>query len=126
LGNFFVERLWHSVHYEEDFANNAVRQITVLCSAQSSKTETMLALLNWIIADDASPTMWVTSSDEEALKFANERLMPSLRLFPPVAKQIPDDRTLAKSMEIMFPTMMLEVVGANSKAYFQAGTCWLM
>ena len=103
-----------------DFANNAVRQITVLCSAQSAKTETMLALLNWIIAEDASPTMWVTSSDEEALKFANERLMPSLRLCPPVAKQIPDDRTLAKSMEIMFPTMMLEVVGANSKAKLQS------
>lgn len=104
----------------EDFANNAIRQITVLCSAQSAKTETMLALLNWIIAEDASPTMWVTSSDEEALKFANERLMPSLRLCPPVAKQIPGDRTLAKSMEILFPTMMLEVVGANSKAKLQS------
>jgi phage terminase large subunit GpA-like protein len=42
----------------EDFANNAVRQITVLCAAQAAKTETMLALLNWIIAEDASPTMW--------------------------------------------------------------------
>ena len=83
----------------EDFANNAIRQITVLCSAQSAKTETILALLNWIIAEDASPTMWVTSSDEEALKFANERLMPSLRMCPPVAKQIPDNRTLAKNME---------------------------
>lgn len=104
----------------EDFANNAVRQITVLCSAQSSKTETMLALLCWIIAEDPSPTMWITSSDEEALKFCNERLMPALRLCPPVAKQIPDERTLAKSMEILFPTMMLEAVGANSKAKLQS------
>lgn len=46
--------------------------------------------------------------------------MPSLRLCPPVAKQIPGDRTLAKSMEILFPTMMLEVVGANSKAKLQS------
>lgn len=104
----------------EDFANNAIRQITVLCSAQSSKTETMLALLAWIVAEDPSPTMWVTSSDEEALKFCNERLMPALRLCPPVAKQIPDDRVLAKSMEILFPTMMLECVGANSKAKLQS------
>lgn len=102
------------------FADNSVKLIVVLCSAQSSKTETMLALLNWIIAEDPSPTMWVTSSDEEALKFSNERLMPSLRLCPPVAKQIPNDRTLAKSMEILFPTMMLEVVGANSKAKLQS------
>lgn len=105
-----------------DFADNAVKQITVLCSAQSSKTETMLLLLNWIIAEDPSPTMWVTSSDEEALKFANERLMPSLRSCPPVACQIPADRTLAKSMEILFPTMMLEVVGANSKPKLQSRT----
>jgi len=104
----------------EDFANNAIRQITVLCSAQSSKTETMLALLCWIVAEDPSPTMWVTSDDEEALKFCNERLMPALRACPPVAKQIPDDRTLAKNMEILFPTMMLECVGAKSKAKLQS------
>lgn len=104
----------------EDYADNSIRQITVLCSAQSAKTETMLVLLNWTVAEDPSPTMWVTASDEEALKFANERLMPSLRLCPPVAKQIPDDRTMAKSMEIRFPTMMLEVVGANSKAKLQS------
>lgn len=104
----------------EDFADNTIRQITVLCSAQSAKTETMLALLCWIVAEDPSPTMWVTSSDEEALKFCNERLMPSLRLCKAVKDQIPDSRLLAKSMEILFPTMMLECVGANSKAKLQS------
>ncbi len=74
---------------------------------ESSKTETMLVLLKWIISDD-----------EEALKFANERLMPSLRLCPPVAKQIPDDRTLAKSIESMFPTVMFEVVGGQLEGLF--------
>jgi hypothetical protein len=104
----------------ECFADNAIEQITALCSAQSAKTETALLLLNWIVAEDPSPTMWVTSSDEEGLKFANERLMPSMRQCPPVAKQIPDDRTLAKSMEILFPTMMMEIVGANSKSKLQS------
>lgn len=104
----------------ECFADNAIKQITALCSAQSAKTETALLLLNWIIAEDPSPTIWVTTSDEEGLKFANERLMPSMRLCPPVAKQIPDDRTLAKSMEILFPTMAMEIVGANSKAKLQS------
>ena len=104
----------------EDFADNRVATIVVLCSAQSSKTETMLALLCWVVAEDPSPTMWVTSSDEEALKFCNERLMPALRLCRKTSDQIPDDRTMAKSMEIMFPTMMLECVGANSKAKLQS------
>lgn len=104
----------------EDFSNNRIHQITVLCSAQSSKTETMLALLCWIVSEDPSPTMWVTTSDEEALKFCNERLMPALRLCPKTSRQIPDDRTLAKSMEILFPTMMLECVGAKSKGKLQS------
>ena len=106
----------------EDFADNRVRQITALCSAQSAKTETMLALCNWIVDQDPSPTMWVAASDEEGLKFANERLMPSFRMCPPVAKQIPPSRTLAKSMEVMFPTMMFEIVGANSRAKLQSRT----
>ena len=104
----------------ETFADNSIRQITVLCSAQSSKTETMLALLSWIVAEDPSPTMWITSSEDEALKFCNERLMPALRSCPPVASSIPDDRTLAKTTEILFPTMMLEAVGANAKAKLQS------
>ena len=104
----------------EDFANNAIRQITILCAAQSAKTETMLVILCWIIAEDPSPTMWVTSSDEEALKFCNERLMPALRLCEPVRTQIPHERTLAKSQEILFPTMALECVGANAKAKLQS------
>ena len=103
----------------EDFANNAIRQITVLCSAQSAKTETMLALLCWIIAEDPSPTMWVTTSDDEALKFCNERLMPALRLCPPVAKQIPNERTLAKSMEIRHP----ETRGKTARAAVRCTGC---
>ena len=111
----------------EDAANNAIRQITILCSAQSSKTETMLAILCWIIAEDPSPTMWIAADDDEAQKFWNERMHPALRLCEPVAEQIPDNRVLSKSQEILFPTMMLEVVGAKSKAKLQSRSRrWLL
>lgn len=104
----------------EKFADNRVRQITAVCSAQSAKTETGLVLANWTVSEDPSPAMWITSSDEEGLKFANERLMPSFHNCPPVKAQIPDSRTLAKSMEIYFPTMLFEIVGSNSKAKLQS------
>ncbi len=104
----------------EDFADNSIRQIVGMCAAQSSKTETGLILANWLVAQDPSPAMWITSSDEEGLKFANERLMPSFHSCEAVRKQIPDSRTLAKSMEIYFPTMLFEIVGANSKAKLQS------
>ncbi|EIQ01062.1 bacteriophage tail assembly protein [Opitutaceae bacterium TAV1] len=104
----------------EEFADNSVRQITVMCSAQSSKTETGMILANWIVAEDPSPAMWIAASDEEGLKFANERLMPAFHMCQPVKRQIPDSRTLAKSMEIYFPTMLFEIVGSNSKAKLQS------
>lgn len=104
----------------EDFADNKIKQISIMCSAQSAKTETMLALLSWLIAEDPGPCMWVTSNEDEALKFATERLMPSLRACPPVAVRIPQSNRLAKSREIYFPGMTLEVVGSNAPSKLQS------
>jgi phage terminase large subunit GpA-like protein len=104
----------------EDFADNKLRSISVMCSAQSAKTETMLALLAWLIAEDPGPTMWVTANEDEALKFCTERLMPSLRNCPLVAKKIPKSVRLAKAREIFFPGMALEVLGANAPSKLQS------
>ncbi|MDR1282398.1 MAG: phage terminase large subunit family protein [Opitutaceae bacterium] len=104
----------------EDFADNRVRIITCLCSAQSAKTETMLGLSAWIISEDPSPTMWVAASDEEGQKIAIERITPAFRACEPVARKMPSDRTLNKTTEIHFPDMTFEVVGANSKVKLQS------
>lgn len=91
-----------------------------MCSAQSAKTETMLGLLNWLIAEDPGPCMWVTANEEEALKFAKERLMPSLEACPPVAALLPNDRTKKKAKEVFFPHMTLEVIGSNAPSKLQS------
>lgn len=106
--------------FMETFADNKVRAISVMCSAQSAKTETMLGLLNWLVAEDPGPTMWVTANEDEALKFAKERMMPSLKACEPVSKLIPNDRGLAKSKEIFFPHMTLEIVGSNAPSKLQS------
>jgi phage terminase large subunit GpA-like protein len=104
----------------ETFADNRVRTLSIMCSAQSAKTETMIACLCWLIAEDPGPTMWVTSNEDEALKFAKERLMPSLRACPLVSHLIPKDRNLAKTKEIYFPHMTLEIVGSNAPSKLQS------
>jgi phage terminase large subunit GpA-like protein len=106
--------------FMEDFADNRIQSLSIMCSAQSAKTETMIALLCWLISEDPGPCMWVTSSDEEALKFANERLMPSLRACPSVAAKMPDSPRLTKSREVYFPGMALEVVGSNAPSKLQS------
>jgi hypothetical protein len=50
----------------ETFADNRVRTLSIMCSAQSAKTETMIACLCWLIAEDPGPTMWVTSKEVDA------------------------------------------------------------
>lgn len=91
-----------------------------MCSAQSAKTETMIACLCWLIAEDPGPCMWVTSNEDEALKFAKERLMPSLKACPLVEKHIPKSRELAKAKEVYFPHMTLECVGSNAPSKLQS------
>lgn len=110
----------------ESFADNVVKTISIMCSAQSAKTETMLAMLNWIISEDPGPTMWVTSNDDEALKFCIERLMPTLYSCEKVKDLMPKsmtgavDRRKAKAQEIHFPRMTLEVIGSNSESKLQS------
>lgn len=104
----------------ETFADNRVRTLSIMCSAQSAKTETMIASLCWLIAEDPGPCMWVTSNEDEALKFAKERLMPSLKACEKVNRHMPVSRELAKSKEIYFPHMTLEVVGSNAPSKLQS------
>jgi phage terminase large subunit GpA-like protein len=119
--------------FMEDFASNAVSTISVMCSAQSSKTETMLGLLCWLISQDPGGCMWVTSNEEEALKFCTERAMKSLKACPSILAQLPRgvsgdfDRKLVKAQEIFFPRMVLEFIGAGSEAKLQSKPRrWLM
>lgn len=97
-----------------------IRVAVVQCSAQSTKTEAMILILAWIIAEDPAPTMWVTANKEEAEKIMLERIWPAMRACKPVAAKIPDDRSLAKQTEIHFPGMTFEAGGANSKAFLQS------
>lgn len=107
-------------NFMTDFADNRVRTISIMCAAQSAKTESMIACLCWLISEDPGPCMWVTSNEDEALKFAKERMMPSLKACPAVEGMIPKSRELAKAKEIFFPHMTLEIVGSNAPSKLQS------
>jgi phage terminase large subunit GpA-like protein len=111
--------------FMEVFANDEIKTISIMCAAQSSKTETMLALLCWLIQEDPAPCMWVTSSEEEAGKFWQERMKPALEANPNINLMMPTGRTRAK--EVFFPTMPLELIGANAPSKLQSKPRrWLM
>lgn len=104
----------------EACADDEVQTVSAMCSAQSAKTESMLAFLCWLVAEDPGPCMWVTSSEEEAGKFATERLWPAMEACERIAKMMPTKRGLKKAREVFFPTMPLEIIGSNAPSKLQS------
>lgn len=104
----------------EVFADNRVSEISVMCSAQSSKTQTIMILLAWAIAEDAGPAMWVMAANDEAKTFCRTRLMPTLEQCPAIIPLLPTERGGIRSTEIDFASMPLIVNGANSKSKLQS------
>ena len=104
----------------EAFADERVRNITCMCSAQSAKTQTVLALLCYIIAEDPGPILWVTANEDEAKKLSKSRLMDMLKKCAPVAKKLPQDRNKTLTTEIYFDGAPLIIASAQNEAALQS------
>ena len=104
----------------EVFADNRVRELSIMCSAQSGKTQMVMVLLAYAIAEDPGPAMWVQAAQDEAKTFAKTRLMPTLENCRPVAALFPEDRHSKTTLEINFASMPLVINGANSQSKLQS------
>lgn len=100
----------------EEFADNRVQDISVMCSAQSSKTQTLMGCLCWAISEDPGPGMWVMAAKDEAKTFVRDRVTPTLEGCKLVAEQI----QTAESLEFTFATMPLYFAGAGSPSKLQS------
>lgn len=99
-----------------------------MCSAQSSKTQTVMLMVAWAIAESPGPGMWVMAAGDEAKTFSRIRLMPMLEQCKPVAKLFPENRHHKSTLEINFASMPLILNGANSESKLQSKPCrylWL-
>lgn len=111
----------------EDFEDNRVRDISVMCSAQSAKTQTIMNCLCWAIAEDPGPAMWVMASQEEAEQFVRNRLADSLTSCKPVADALLDKLHAIRKAEVNFSTMTLYITGAGSPSKLQSKPIrWLL
>ena len=103
----------------EAFADESVNEITVICSAQSAKTLTILALVMWVIAEDPGPILWVTSNIEEAKKLSKSRLTPLMERCAPVAARMPIGK-MKTTREIYFAGSPFIITGAESPTSLQS------
>lgn len=107
----------------EEVAKNTIDRITVKCSAQSSKTQTILAMLCWIVAEDPGPAMWVMASKDDAKEFFKDRVRATFSACEPVSTQIIETEGLV----YRFHSMPLYFVGAGSPSKLQSKPIrWLL
>jgi len=100
----------------EDFANNSVRDITVQCAAQSSKTQTVMCCACWAIAEDPGPAMWVMATKDELKDFLKDRLTPTFAACRPVNARTSDPTLTGFD----FAGMPFYTAWAGSKARLQS------
>jgi len=94
----------------EVFPDNRVSDISVMCSAQSSKTQTLLNCSCWAISEDPGPAMWVMAAKDEAKTFVRDRVKPTFENCRPVG----DSLLTAEIFEFTFASMPFYFTGAGS------------
>lgn len=104
----------------EDCADPAINEVIVMCSAQSAKTLTILALLGWAIVENPGPTLWVAHNNTEAKKIANMRLYPMLERCEPIAGRLPPRGPQRKTLELYLPAMPLILTGSEATGALQS------
>ncbi|MDE2100951.1 MAG: phage terminase large subunit family protein [Patescibacteria group bacterium] len=97
--------------FMEVFADNRIETIVIRCATQSSKTQTLILLLCWVISEDPAPALWVANAKDDLKQTVNDRISPTFDKCRPVYEQFLN----ASVMEYEFSTMSLYFVGGGSK-----------
>jgi phage terminase large subunit GpA-like protein len=100
----------------EVFGDNHVSDISVRCSAQSAKTQTLMCCACWLISEDPGPAMWVMAARDESRQFVRDRITPSFENCKPVKEQM----LTAEILEFTFASMPFYFVGAGSPSKLQS------
>lgn len=106
--------------FMQAFQDPTVNDISVMCSAQSSKTQTIISLVCWAIAEDPGPMLWVLAAQDEAKTFSRQRLRPTLHQCEPVVDRLPLSRHEDALLEVNFPASPLVLTGADSPSKLQS------
>jgi len=103
-----------------DVMDDANSQVTILCSAQSAKTQTLIALVLYIVANDPGSMFWVTAAADEAKEFSKTRLKPALEACPGTRDLMPTVANKQGTVLLQLLTMTILLRGSNSKSKLQS------
>lgn len=97
-----------------DFADPDVSRIVLSFATQCGKTTFMLLCLGYTIDVEPYPTLWVTSSADDAREFSKERLTPYVKSVERLARHLSPRAWDTRLEAISLDTLTLYLTGANS------------
>jgi phage terminase large subunit GpA-like protein len=98
------------------FGDSSVRQITFVKSAQVGGTTLLANLIQWVIAEQPGPVLYVTSTAENAKSWSERELLPRIRSCAALRHLIPDDPDLMKKTEFSMKSCTVKLTGSMSEA----------
>ena len=98
------------------FGDNKVRQLTFVKSAQIGGTTLMANLIQYCVAEQPGPVLYVTSTAENAKSWSERELIPRMRSCTALRPVLPDDPDLFKKTEMQFKSCTVKLTGSNSEA----------
>lgn len=104
----------------EAAADSSVRSISLMTSAQSAKTQFLICILCWVLAEDPGPGMWATANNAEMKFFRETRLFPTLKECAPLVKIMEQQGGQLRGTDIGFPGAPFFLTGAQSPSALQS------
>lgn len=104
----------------EAFADPKVKRVTAVTCAQGAKTQTIIGLVCWAIAEDPGPMLWVTASRDDVATFTKNRIDPTFARCRPVRKLLRAVGDGSTKGNYSFDGMTFELVGAGSPSKLQS------
>jgi len=103
----------------DSLTDDRVSRIVVVASSQVGKSEALLNMLGYVIAEDPGPIMFVQPSLDTAEDFSKRRIAPMIRDTECLASRVENAKAKAGKSTILkkaFPGGMLTLAGSNSPA----------
>jgi phage terminase large subunit GpA-like protein len=100
----------------EWFSDPTVRQITLAKGAQLAGTTWLANCIQWVVAEDPGPMLYVTSTEANAKDWSERELMPRLKSCAALKRYLPTNEDHLRNLSMHFSTCSLRLVGSNSEA----------
>ena len=96
------------------FGDRGVRQLTFVKSAQIGGTTLMANLIQYAVAEDPGPILYVTSTADNAKSWSERELIPRMKSCGAIRELMPDDPDQFKKTEMAFKNCTVKLVGSMS------------